>query len=531
MRRREVRGVNVRNGFAAPMVWLFVLLVPQAVGAATLEEMLMPGPVIQGHAKFESACNKCHERFSKTSQSRLCLACHKEAASDISSHMGFHGRIKNIATAECKQCHTEHKGRTANIVPFDKETFDHGATDFPLAGAHTRVACASCHRPNTKYRQAPAACVACHKADDRHRGRLGETCAKCHTDQDWRSARFDHDKRTKYPLTGRHREVICSACHLSERYRDTPKDCYACHRLNDVHTGRFGKKCESCHATTGWRRIAFDHDRRTKFPLRGAHRKTSCHSCHSEKIFGDKLKTDCIACHRNDDEHQGRNGPKCERCHSVVSWGKSRFNHNKDTKFPLRDSHARLTCEACHRGGVGKKKLGTTCNACHRRDDVHAGRLGEQCDRCHNAAAWAKKVFFDHDLTRFPLIGLHAVLPCEECHLAATYKGTTLDCAKCHEKSDVHKRRLGPKCGSCHNPNGWAFWRFDHNKQTDFVLDGAHEGLHCDTCHRSPAPRQISMSRSCTACHSGDDVHRGRFGQRCDRCHVTKSFKTIRLNR
>lgn len=490
----------------------------------------MPGPVIAGHAKFESECSKCHEPFSKTKQSNLCVACHKETGADITKRLGFHGRIKNIASTECKQCHTEHEGRGADIVRLDRETFDHGATDFLLKGAHARAACEACHAPKKKFRQAPATCIACHKADDRHRGRLGEKCSNCHTEQTWREARFDHGRATKYPLTGRHREILCAACHVNERYKDTPKECNACHRLEDVHGGKFGNKCGKCHATTNWRKFSFDHNRQTKFPLKGAHVSITCRSCHSEKIYGDKLATTCISCHRNDDEHKGRNGPKCESCHSVVSWRKTRFDHNRDTKFPLRESHAKLVCEACHKGAVYKEKLSATCNACHQRDDVHKGRLGVQCERCHNVGGWAKKVFFDHDITRFPLIGLHAVVPCEECHLAATYKGTTLECADCHKKSDTHKRRLGTKCGSCHNPNGWAFWRFDHNTQTKYVLDGKHVGLHCNACHRKPMRKKVVQASSCNACHSSDDVHNRRFGKRCERCHVTSSFKKIRLN-
>ena len=51
-------------------------------------------------------------------------------------------------------------------------------------------------------------------------------------------------------------------------------------------------------------------------------------------------------------------------------------------------------------------------------DDVHKGQVGKKCERCHNQSGWTKEVFFDHDLARFPLIGIHAITPCEECHLS-----------------------------------------------------------------------------------------------------------------
>lgn len=525
-------GLIRRTGLHLAALIALALFLPLAAKAASLEELVMPGPLIEGHAKFETTCSKCHQPFSKEMQSTLCLACHKDTGADIDGKRGFHGRIPNIAKTECKQCHTDHEGRDADILRLDRDTFNHAATDFALRGAHTKARCESCHLPQKKFSEAPGKCFSCHKEDDKHKGRLGQDCAGCHNEESWGKGRFDHDKATKFPLVGRHREVLCSACHVNERYKNTPTECVACHRLDDVHGGSFGQKCEGCHSPQqDWRRIAFDHDRQTKFPLRGAHKTATCRSCHSDQQFKDKPGTACIDCHRADDEHKGRNGPKCDSCHSVDNWRQSSFNHDRDTRFPLRNSHAKLPCESCHKGSVSKDKPGTSCGSCHRGDDVHKGKLGEACERCHNTAGWSDKVFFDHDLTKFPLIGQHAVVPCEECHLAATFKGTTLDCAACHEKSDRHGGRLGPKCGDCHNPNGWAFWRFDHNAQTDYPLDGAHKGLRCESCHRNPTRGAVTQSKSCNACHAGDDVHQGRFGTFCERCHVTSSFKDVRLNR
>ncbi len=100
---------------------------------------------------------------------------------------------------------------------------------------------------------------------------------------------------------------------------------------------------------------------------------------------------------------------------------------------------------------------------------------------------------------------------------------------KCHESDDEHKRRLGPQCGSCHNPNGWSLWRFDHDSQTHFKLDGAHQGLECHACHREPMEKKTRQSMACSSCHMKDDVHRGGFGQYCQRCHITKSFEEIHI--
>src|SRR5512135_1123335 len=91
-------------------------------GAQSLETAIMPGAVIQGHAKLESACKNCHVPLDRSAQPRLCLDCHKHVASDVRSGSGYHGRIKE---RECRSCHTEHKGRAAKIVVLAEKTFDH----------------------------------------------------------------------------------------------------------------------------------------------------------------------------------------------------------------------------------------------------------------------------------------------------------------------------------------------------------------------------------------------------------------------
>ena len=33
---------------------------------------------------------------------------------------------------------------------------------------------------------------------------------------------------------------------------------------------------------------------------------------------------------------------------------------------------------------------------------------------------------------------------------------------------------------------------------------------------------------TCVSCHNADDIHGGSFGKGCERCHVTKDWKTIK---
>ncbi|MCO6413317.1 MAG: hypothetical protein J5I92_11270 [Thiogranum sp.] len=505
------------------------LLMLNTAHAAEIETLFMPGDVIEGHAKFESECSKCHVRFQKRTQSRLCRDCHEDIDADVEGQTGFHGRNPAVSSQTCTGCHTDHIGRNGDIALLDRATFDHALTDFELEGAHTGVSCAVCHEPEKKFSEAPGACYDCHRKQDPHAGNLGEDCADCHSAKGWKKAQFDHEK-TDFPLRGKHEKVLCSSCHLDTHYDKTPTDCNSCHYLNDVHNGRNGSKCADCHNAQQWDKTDFDHDRQTEFRLNGAHRSAACESCHTPALGKAKPKADCYSCHRNDDQHKGRYGKKCQSCHNETRWNQARFDHAKNTDFALRGRHADLACAACHRGELQSESLSAQCYGCHRADDVHRGQEGEQCQRCHQESSWSERIVFDHGLTRFPLLGLHASTPCEECHLSAAFQDTAIDCYACHEGDDDHKTALGTGCAQCHNPNGWGVWIFDHNEQTDFRLDGAHAELGCANCHNTPAGSTgIRQSSSCQSCHEQDDEHRGRFGRNCERCHNTKSFADVTI--
>ena len=461
------------------------------------------------HQKLD--CGLCHEAGKKYREApSACIACHKED----DAHKGRLGE-------KCGQCHAE--------TSWQEGKFDHGKTDFPLEGVHKEVACNLCH-VNERYEDTPSACFSCHSLNDVHQGRYGQECDRCHAPMGWKEIAFDHDRDTDFPLVGTHRKVTCDACHSGDFKDDTRgRDCFDCHREDDQHRGRHGKECENCHSPQAWLRVKFDHDLDTDFPLRGKHRSVSCEICHKGFVFEEELSSDCYSCHKLDDRHDGALGEDCAECHREDGWKQNQFDHDKDTNFPLRGSHEKLDCQNCHTARGKRDKLKTGCYDCHQEDDVHQGQEGEACDRCHNEQGWRSEVFFDHDLTRFPLIGLHAVTTCEECHLTSEYKEAPLECNECHESDDVHKGRLGPECGLCHNPNGWSLWQFDHNAQTDFVLDGAHEGLHCHACHDRPVAARIELSMGCYGCHRNDDRHEGAFGRNCERCHDTNSFEGARV--
>ena len=562
--------------------------------AESVNDLLLPGPVIQGHIKYESDCSNCHKQFDKLAQTGLCKDCHKEIKKDIDEKRGYHGLMK--AGTECRECHTEHRGRDAKIAKLGPGVFDHELTGFLLKGGHLKekVLCKDCHFPQKKYREAPTKCFGCHEKADKHKGKLGNECVNCHEEKDWKTTHFDHSK-THFPLLGKHIDVKCVGCHANDKFKDTPLQCNACHKKadkhkgsfgakcetchtdrrwkeilfdhdkktkypllwkhrevkcvschkgdlykvklqssctschkkDDKHKGSFGPKCESCHIERGWKEVLFDHDNKTKFPLLGKHHDVKCISCHIGDLYKDKLKSDCLSCHKKDDKHKNSFGPKCESCHVDRGWKEILFDHDKNTKYLLLGKHREVKCVSCHTGDLYKDKLKTDCYSCHQKDDKHKGQEGKKCESCHKEQSWKIKEF-DHRLSRFPLTGKHILTECKKCHLAATFKDTKSDCGSCHEKQDVHKRTLGTDCGYCHNTRDWKGWDFDHDK-TLFKLEGKHKDIRCAGCHKTPTGNKVILAISCASCHGKDDKHDGAFGDKCEQCHIGMSWKTIKV--
>jgi len=581
--------------------WLLAMLagtVVPAASAQTLESVLSPGKLIQGHAKYEADCRNCHVPFDRAAQDGLCMECHKEIGRDVRSKAGYHGRLK---PQMCRSCHTDHRGRDVRIAEFDRKTFDHRLTDYLLRGAHGKVDCAKCHLPGKRWAETPQACNDCHRKDDKHKGSLGPKCGDCHTEADWKETKFDHSK-TRFDLTGKHVDVKCVDCHKDNRFKDTPRTCIGCHKKDDKHKTRFGEKCESCHGTRDWKDTSlFNHDRDTKYPLRGKHRVAKCDSCHRGNLYTEKLTTACVDCHKKDDKHKGSLGPKCEACHTERDWKDTggKFDHDK-TKFPLLGKHAKVECKDCHKAGAQYKDAPSTCLGCHKKDDKHEGNLGEKCADCHNEREWKDVRKFDHDKTKFrlrnahaartvkcdachkdlksfrntplecygchrkddkhegqqgkrcetchsdrdwktttfdhgrtdfPLTGRHITVECKKCHETQRYKDAARECYACHKKDDKHKLRLGERCEKCHTTRDWKIWDFDHDRRTEYKLEGAHRRVACDSCHVQAAPKgkdAAAVSRDCYVCHRRDDVHDGAFGVRCDRCHLASNWKELR---
>lgn len=502
---------------------MLAVLAPPA-SASGLEKLLMPGRVIESHAEFESDCKSCHDPSSDRASAALCVSCHEEIGTDRKNGNGFHGRFGAARKNECTTCHTDHEGRDADIVNLQSGVFDHRWADFALAGSHLRLQCVQCHTAGIAFRDAPSACSDCHVSDDVHDGALGRSCESCHSASRWADVRFDHEG-VGFELTGQHGVTACGDCHRSKPYSSTSRKCAVCHAVDDVHSGAKGDACGDCHSTSAWRGIQFDHAQ-TGFALIDAHAGLACGDCHRRQDFKDNFHSGCVACHSNDDDHQGRNGAECDQCHRPTRWNDAKFSH-ADTGFPLVGSHAELACTRCHKDDAMEKVAGS-CGDCHAVDDTHAGQLGLACETCHSEQSWLHNIAFDHDLGNYPLLGMHATVACGACHESNRFHDANTDCASCHRDDDPHAGSLGANCGTCHLPNDWAVSTFDHNRHTTFALDGAHESLTCSDCHGQATGDIKQVPASCGGCHAADDVHVGEFGSSCDQCHSTASFSDVR---
>ena len=251
-------------------------------------------PLAGSHAGV--LCTTCHVNGVYKGTSKECVACH--AGDD--AHNGQFGTV-------CSACHDTTKWKNA--------TFDHNKTNFPLAGSHANAACKSCHS-NGVYQGTPTNCYSCHANKDNHNGQFGTDCGACHKPTRWSDVSFNHNN-TNFPLSGKHANTQCSACHSNGVYKGTPTNCYSCHANKDKHNGQFGTNCGSCHNPSGWGNATFNHNN-TSFPLTGKHTNLSCTKCHTNGVY-QGTPNQCASCHR--DEHNGENGTDCAACHTPKGWG------------------------------------------------------------------------------------------------------------------------------------------------------------------------------------------------------------------
>lgn len=514
-----------------------------------------PGNLSRVHEHLEGTqnCTQCHEIGREISGAK-CRDCHTEIQGLLKKQRGYHAAH---AEKSCVSCHKEHLGRNARTVDFTETTFDHSLTGFPLTGKHASTACGECHTnanikdeiilnilkkyPHSTYLGLRQECTSCHR--DAHAGTFQQGCDNCHTPEHWAPAtKFQHS-RTRFPLTGRHSQVVCMKCHtaFSTRTKETLTDfstqaftdCSPCHRSPHGKTLQ-SQQCTTCHSPNGWELAAtaeFNHSL-TNFKLIGRHKNVACNKCHGGT--GDTFLTlhpsfqRCGNCHSDPhkDDFSQRYNDDCSQCHSEERFVPSSFTlaqHLEKSRFRLTGAHLAVPCSACHKRGEGNNSIfrfeELTCETCHV--DYHRGMFSslttrDGCTACHTTERW-NEIVFDHATTTFPLVGRHAATSCSGCHkqfppASQSFEPLRLkkECQSCH--GDVHAGQFATAevtdCSTCHRPEGWKQLTFDHNMNSNFPLEGGHARLECRACHNEETVngktyiRYKPLSKQCESCHS-----------------------------
>ncbi|MBI5608024.1 MAG: hypothetical protein HY902_04025 [Deltaproteobacteria bacterium] len=494
------------------------------------------------------ACKACHTLPQHwMGLKTTCGSCHRD------SHQPSLG-------SKCEACHSEKKFAGA-------DRFDHNTARMKLVGKHKNVACQKCHEATGikgKFRGiAFAACSDCHREPKAgHAG--GKDCKDCHGNDDWakvsRGSALELHQRTRLPLLGQHAEIACEKCHKPSAgaakaggkpgFGPVDAACAACHK--DPHERRFGQDCKKCHGFFDFRMLSgapWNHDS-THYPLVGLHKKVACSSCHAgsgsyaKKYLGRDGDT-CLDCHK--DPHGGpfksvAKGDRCETCHTVQGFAPADYgvDQHGQARYPLEGAHRVVACAGCHRpqpkGGdiapdgskvAQLRDLPQDCASCHK--DVHGGQFRTDakvrpCESCHTNLAFVPASRFDHNKTRFALVGGHAKPTCQACHLRPApdqpvqFAGGKQSCQGCH--ADRHAGQFVSSepvrnCDDCHRPDAtFKIAQFDHSR-TRFALDGRHAQVACGKCHPDrPAAegRAVTFYRigvtACEQCHRNPHLPR-----------------------
>ena len=559
-------------------------------------------------ANVSTKCSTCHADFHRRQMGTNCEQCHtvrgwKVAASNVQDHrnrfplVGAHAAAnceschKGAATSvftglstECVSCHLQDYRQAANFdhvaagVPTTCETchsmdawagarFDHNRfARFPLAGAHAKLDCASCHTGRV-FKSVSADCYGCHasvlastKNPDHVAAGFPRDCAVCHSVDRWQGARFDHNASTRFSLVGAHTKATCVSCHVGGRFAGTASDCYGCHVKQfesvsdpDHRRSRFSTNCETCHTVDSWQGAKYDHNL-SRFALTGAHTRTACLQCHvGSQYIGTPLE--CASCHRKDFDqvsspnHVAAGFPlACLGCHTTEQWKGAKFDHNISTKFALTGRHATATCQQCHSNGR-YAGLAQDCASCHldvyrtaKNPDHASSGFPSDCTLCHTTAQWSGARFDHNTTTKFPLTGKHSSATCQSCHVNNRFIGLAQDCASCHlndfnASTNPSHRSAGfsTECATCHATAQWKGAKFDHNTATRFALTGKHTTTACQSCHSNN--RFAGMAQDCAGCHL-DDFNRAAdpnhktagFPSDCTTCHNTTQWKGAKFD-
>jgi len=364
-------------------------------------------------------------------------------------------------------------------------------------------------------------CTECHELGEKV---TNQKCLDCHVEI---KSRVDQNKGYHASVEVKNRE--CASCH------------------NDHH----GRNFEIIRFKTD----TFNH-KLTNYELLGKHTDVDCQDCHKKDFISDpeilKLKNtylglsqECLNCHA--DYHQETLSNNCIDCHDYDAFKPALgFDHN-NTDYKLKGKHFDLDCVECHakeiRNGQNYQAFFgiefDQCTDCH--EDVHRNKFGQNCTECHteNSFLEIKKLnSFNHDLTDYPLKGLHQAVDCKVCHTrnltdALPYQNCT-DCHDDDHNNELDNENKDPDCAACHTVNGFtpSTYSFNEHEQSKFPLNGAHQATPCFSCHLEKDDwkfREIGLD--CIDCH--EDIHKEFLAEKfypeqdCKACHIENQWKKI----
>ncbi len=174
----------------------------------------------------------------------------------------------------------------------------------------------------------------------------------------------------------------------------------------------------------------------------------------------------------------------------------------------------------------------------------HGSSFSANCDDCHKTDGWKvdlKAITFDHENTKFPLVGQHKTVDCKQCHTSLEFAKAPTECNSCH--TDIHEQTVGPECARCHTPNAWIVTNISKlHQQSRFPLLGSHATADCKSCHLNIAPSAskngtISLLRfdplgvECYNCHKNNYLGTtnpnhvlANYSTNCTECHNFNAF-------
>jgi hypothetical protein len=457
-----------------------------------------------------------------------------------------------------------------------------------LTDAHSNLEgmsnCTQCHDLGNKVTDKK--CLECHKEiqslinqkNGYHANPdvIKQDCFQCHSEHHGRKfdmARFDQDafdhNLTGYELEGKHEEVDCKKCHVSEFIADKDlkkrkgtflgldEKCLSCH--DDYHQKTLASTCLDCHDMKGFEPAPkFDHDQ-ADYQLKGEHINVDCIECHTKTTRNGKEFQeftgipfdDCVSCH--EDPHNKQLPGACTQCHTEASFtsfaGQGKFDHDL-TDFTLKGSHKEVDCFSCHktsedpllvfrdRGNINENN----CVKCHK--DVHEGKFGTDCAKCHRETSFRSlrsMDFFDHNVTDYPLEGQHVQVDCKECHKKSYTSPIDFSaCNNCHadyHKGEFKENGVSPDCVACHSLEkgfDYSLYTLEQHQKTEFPLEGAHVATPCFACHVSEDSEKWTfrnMGTSCVDCHN--DIHKGYISEKfypeqdCTACHSNDAWASV----